>query len=113
MPFPVPKWWPFAAIGLLVVAILSLTYCSGKTAGKSGEVVKQQEREIDTQHDLGNANDAAAGQRVEDAIRLTDQQRELDNAEKSGDDADKRRISRGCVILRQQGRNLQDIPACR
>lgn len=103
----------FGGIAALLSLFLLLAYCSGRTDGKTGEVVKQQEREIETQRDLGKANESAAGTRVEATVRAAKQQKELTDALQTTNDPDRRRALRGCVILRQQGRNLEDVPACR
>jgi hypothetical protein len=107
------KWWPVIAAAALFGMLLTLAYCKGESAGKSGEIVKQQDREIETQRDLNDASENAAADRVEDATRAAQQEKELTNALEATDDPDRRRTIRGCVILRQQGRNLADIPACR
>jgi len=106
------RWWPALAGGALVVVILTLTYCSGKSAGSSGEVIKQQSREIQTQQDLGRANDNAGDQRLKDAARAAQQKKELDDALRDTQSPDGQRILRGCFILRQQGRDTSHLPAC-
>jgi hypothetical protein len=107
------KWWPVIAAAALFGLLLTLAYCSGEDAGKSGEVVKQQEREIETQRDLNTAGENASAARVKDAVEAIQQEKELTDAIEATDDPDARRALRGCVILRQQGRNLADVPACR
>lgn len=106
------KWWPAIAGAALLAALLTLAYCNGKSAGKSGEIVKQQKREIETQQDLGKANGNAADARVKDAVKSERQQQELNDALKATHDPDRQRALRGCVILRQQGRDTSHIPAC-
>ena len=113
MPQISPKTWLIAGVALLVIAILSLTYCQGKQAGKSGEVVKQQGREIETQQDLGRANSNAAEGRVNDAVKAANERKELDGAIQNSGDPVRQRTLRGCVILRQQGRDTTNIPGCR
>jgi hypothetical protein len=103
----------FGGIVLLAGALLLLTYCAGRSDGKTGEVVKQQEREIQVQRDLGNANENAATSRVEDATRAAQQKEELNHAIKDTNSPDRARALRGCIILRQQGRDTVNIPACR
>lgn len=103
----------FGSIALLAAGALLLTYCTGRSDGKSGEVVKQQAREIEVQGQVGAANEAAADRRVQDVITAAQQERELTNALASTKDPDRQRVLRGCIILRQQGRNTADIPACR
>lgn len=107
------KWWPVIAAAALFGLLLTLAYCSGEDAGKSGEIVKQQEREIETQRDLNTANEDAASARVKDAVEAIRQEKELTDALEATDNPDRQRALRGCVILRQQGRDTSNIPACR
>ena len=107
------RWWPALAGALVLVSVLSLAYCKGQSAGKSGEVVKQQKREIQTQQELGRANEKAGDRRMEDAARSTAQQKELEDALAASKDPDRQRALRGCIILRQQGRDTSNLPACR
>lgn len=102
----------YAGLAALLGLILLLAYCQGRDDGKTGEVVKQREREIEVQRDVGDANTNAAGTRVEDAVRSERQQKELTDALKATTDPDRQRALRGCVILRQQGRDTSRIPAC-
>lgn len=115
MPIPpfLAKYGIYLAIAAVAVAILMLAFCQGKQSGKSGEVVKQQKREIETQIDLGRANENAANARVKDATKAVQQEKELTDALQASKDPDRQRALRGCTILRQQGRDLKDIPACR
>lgn len=106
------KWWPVLAAAALFGTLLTLAYCKGQTAGKSSEVIKQQDREIKTQQDLGNAETHASETRVQDAVKSEQQKRELNDALKATHDPDRQRALRGCVILRQQGRDTSHIPAC-
>lgn len=98
---------------LLIVAVLGLTYCSGTKAGKNAEVVKSQARTIDTERKVGAANENAAAARVNDATKAAQREGELRDALAATDDPDKQRVLRGCIIMRQQGRDTTDIPACR
>ena len=107
------RWWPALAGAVLLAALLSLTYCKGQEAGKSSEVIKQQSREIETQKDLTKANEKAADQRMSDAQTAAKQQKELTDALQATTDPDRQRALRGCIILRQQGRDVSNIPACR
>lgn len=102
----------YSGLAIMLVVILTLAYCSGRQDGKTGEVVKQQEREIEVQRDVGDANTKSADQRVEDAVKAEKQQKELADALKATTDPDRQRALRGCVILRQQGRDTSRIPAC-
>lgn len=94
---------------ILLVVILSLAYCGG---GK-GEVNKQQARTIEMQEKVGEANDNAAEQRVEDAVQAETQKKELNDAVNKATSGDDARRRAGCVILRQQGRDTTKIAACR
>ena len=106
------KWGLHVAIGVLLVTMLTVSYCKGQQAGKSGEVVKQQAEEIKVQASVGAANDTAADRRVTDSVRLTREEQELRDATRNAtSDADRRR-RRGCVIMRQQGQDTSRIPAC-
>lgn len=117
MPFTMPpflaKYGIYLALAGVVAAILILTYCSGQHAGKSGEVVHEQARTIQVQQNVGKANDNAAGTRVADATKAAQQERDLKDALNATNDPDRQRTLRGCLILRQQGRNTANIPACR
>lgn len=103
----------FGGIALLAGALLLLTYCTGRSDGKTSEVVKQQEREIQVQQNLGNANENASTARVKDAVKAEQQKKELNDAIKDTNSPDRARALRGCIILRQQGRDTINIPACR
>lgn len=107
------KWWPAIAGAALLGIILTLAYCEGRDAGKQGEIVKQQDREIETQRDLNKANENAAGARVDQTATAAKQEKELIDALEATDDPDRQRVLRGCIILRQQGRDTSDLPACR
>lgn len=103
------KYWMWFAFAILILLVLLLTYC----AGGKGEVNKQQARTIEMQEKVGEANEAAAEARVADTERRAAEQQELnDAATKATSDADRRRRT-GCVILRQQGRDISSIAACR
>lgn len=107
------KWWPAIAAVVVIIACLTVAYCTGRSAGKSGEVIKAQDREIKVQTKVNDANENAAGTRVEDATKLQQQQQEIEDAVRNAKGPDDVRAKRGCVILRQQGRDTSAIPACR
>lgn len=107
------KWWPVLAAAALFGLLLTLAYCKGENAGSQGEIVKQQDREIGTQRDLNKANERAASARVDSVDKAAKQEKELTDALQATDDPDRRRALRGCIILRQQGRDISDLPACR
>lgn len=102
----------FGTLAAVVAACLVLAYCTGRSDGKTGEVVKQVERENKVLGKIGQANEGAAASRVEDAVRSENQKKELSDALKATNDPDRQRALRGCVILRQQGRDTTGIPAC-
>lgn len=106
------KNWPLLAATLIFGILLTLAYCNGRTAGRQVEVVKQQKRELDTQRDLGQANENAADARLKDATKAAQQEKELIDALNATKDPDRQRALRGCAILRQQGRDTSHIPAC-
>lgn len=106
--------WPWIAAGVVILsALLLLSYCTGRFDGKKDEVIGQQQREIDVQTKVGDANEKAAGSRVNDATKLQRQQQEIEDAVRNASGPDDVRAKRGCVILRQQGRDTSAIPACR
>lgn len=107
------KWWPVLAAAALFGLLLTLAYCKGESAGSTGEIVKQQTREIETQRDLNTANEKAASTRVDQATLSAQQEKELTDALQATDDPDRQRALRGCIIMRQQGRDVADLPACR
>jgi hypothetical protein len=112
MPPFLAKYGIYLAIAALAVGILTLAYCEGHKSGKSGEVVQEQKRTIQTQKEVGNANENAAAARVSDATRAVQQEKELSDALKSTSDPNRARVLRGCLIMRQQGRDTKNIPAC-
>lgn len=97
---------------VLLVLVLCLVYCTGRKDGKQGEVVEQQKRELEVQGKLGQAAGKAANQRLNDAVQTAQERKELDDALKATEGSDRQRALRGCVILRQQGRDTSRIPAC-
>lgn len=111
MPPFLAKYGIYIGLVLIVAAVLGLTYCQGQKAGKSGEVVQQQKREITVQREVGNANENAASARVSDATVAVQQEKELNDALKASTDPDRQRVLRGCLIMRQQGRNPKNLPA--
>lgn len=102
----------YAGIAVVIGLVLVLAYCQGRSDGEADQIIDQQKREIETQQEIGKANEGAAGQRVEDAARSEREKKELSDALKAVNDPDRQRALRGCVILRQQGRDTSGIPAC-
>ena len=108
------KYGTYLVIAAIVVFVLGLAYCQGRSAGKSGEVVSQQKRTIETQQQVGAANENAAAARVSDATKAVQQEKELKDALAATNDPNRQRMLRGCIIMRQQGRSDKDLPArCR
>ena len=106
------KYGVYVGIVLVGMLILSLAFCQGKQAGRSSEVIKQQERELDFKAAEGDATTKASDVRVEDVVRVAMQTKELTDALKAEPDTDRRRVLRGCIIMRQQGRDTSVIPQC-
>lgn len=106
------KW----ALPLATVVIASLllltTYCAGRSDGKREEVSNQLERKIEGQKKVGAANENASASRLNDITKLQRQQQEIEDAVRDAKGPDDVRAQRGCVILRQQGRDTSSIPAC-
>lgn len=107
------KWWPALLAGVVIIAAIVTIYLRGVSAGKSGEQVKAAEREAEVQVQVNDANQNAADARVEGEVKLEQQKRELEDAQRDAKNLDDLRRKRGCVILRQQGRDTSSIPACR
>lgn len=105
--------WTWLAAGVVIMALLlTLSYCTGKEDGSKDEVIKQQDREIEVQGQVSGANDTASDQRLRDYQYGAEQQREIEDAVRNAKGPDDVRAQRGCVILRQQGRDTSRIPAC-
>ena len=106
------KWWP-VILAIVVIGGLTLAiYLRGVSAGKSVEIVKQVTRENEVQLKINAANEKAAEARVEASLEIQKQAEELKDAEQDVETLDSLRIKRGCVIMRQQGRDVSKIPAC-
>jgi negative regulator of sigma E activity len=103
----------YGGLALIAVAIVGVVYFTGRHDGKSGEVVKEQARTIDTIQKVGDANTNASAARVDDTRRQDQQKQELNDALKNASGGDDARRRTGCAILRQQGRDVSAIPACR
>lgn len=103
----------FGGIALLVIAALVGFIAYERHVGATGEVVKEQARTIETQKKVGVANENAAGKRIDDTLKGEAQKKEITDAELKATSPDDARRRRGCVILRQQGRDISAIPACR
>jgi hypothetical protein len=103
----------FGTIVAILLLIVGGIYLAGHSAGKSGEVVKEQARTIDTIQKVGDANTNASAARVDDTRRQDQQKQELNDALKNASGGDDARRRTGCAILRQQGRDVSAIPACR
>ena len=107
------KWWPVILAGVVITAAITIIYLRGYSAGKTGEIVKAVQRENEVQIKINDANENAAQARVEAATALQNQSQELQDVQSEAGSVDALRIKRGCVILRQQGRDISKIPACR
>lgn len=105
------RYWAGAAVVLL--ACLGLSYCVGRGNGRSGEVTRQLERTIELEQDASKADAAAAEARLSDHLTISEQKKELDDAIARNEDADTLRARRGCLILRQQGRDTTALASCR
>lgn len=103
--------WGGAAI--LAFALLSASYWFGRVDGVRGAKIEQLEAERELEKQASKADANAADRRVTDAVRNTQQEKELKDALEATNDPDRQRALRGCVILRQQGFDTIAIPACR
>lgn len=110
-----PKMGKAVFFGGLLLALLLVglaVYAVGRGDGKSGQLTLELQRENKTQVQVGDANTNASDARVEDAVRSEQQEKELKDALEATEDLDRQRALRGCVIMRQQGRDTSRIPAC-
>lgn len=107
------KWWPALLAGVVILVAIGVIYSRGFSAGKTGEVIKQVQREAEVQTKINEVNENASAARVDAERELAEQARELKDAEQDAASLDDLRRKRGCVILRQQGRDTSRIPACR
>lgn len=117
--FLIARYGPEAArvvfFGSIIVAALLIgltVYMLGRSDGKTGEIVKRREAQIELQAEIKQADQRAADTRVGDAVRMEQQRKELDDAFKAANGPDDRRALRGCVVMRQQGRDTTGIPGC-
>lgn len=102
----------WAAIVFVVLAIGLGLYLTGRSDGKQGEVVGQLEREVKVQGQVGQANEGSANRQAQDEVRTALNQKELQDALEASTDPDRRRALRGCVVMRQQGRDTSHLAAC-
>lgn len=98
---------------LLVVLVLALAYCSGRRDGKLASEVEQARIEREVLERGSSAAEKASEARVRDAVRVTEQRKELEDASRDCDEASGEcDVKRGCTILRQQAFDTSDIAAC-
>lgn len=102
----------FGALLLAVLVVGLVVYAIGRGDGKQGQLTFELQREVKVQADVGDANTNASDARVEDAVESEQQQKELKDALDATQNLDRQRALRGCVIMRQQGRDTSRIPAC-
>ena len=112
IPAAVKKYGPYLAVALLVVAILALAYCQGKSHGAKDEQLNTAENTIEVQHTEAAAQEAAAEQRVRDVLTLAEQEKELENARKIGAHPSELRARRACIVMQQQDRSAGVPPEC-
>ena len=107
------KFGIYVGIALVVAGVLTLTYCKGREAGGFREIIGQQEREIEGRASAAAAASKAADDRVKDEVELAKQEEELRDERNDALSPDDARRRRGCVILRQQGRDTSGLPCGR
>lgn len=105
--------------GMAIALALALAVCWwgwSNAADKRDELrleLRAAEAEIELLKLDAGLKEAAATEREADNTTLRNEERELSDARThEGDDADARRIRRLCVVMRQQGRDTSDVPAC-
>lgn len=108
-----------ARIGIaiaIIVLLLGLSYCQGRTDGRNGERVKQQAATIKAQAKDKVATDTAAAERTTDQAANTNMTEayhaEIAKAAKGGANSDAA-TRLACERLRRAGRDVGSIPACR
>lgn len=106
------KYGVYIGIAVVGMLILTLAFCQGKQSGKQGEVINQQERELDFNAAEKGAAVTASDKRVSDVVRVAMEAKELQDALETETDPYARRVLRGCIVLRQQGRDTSGIPGC-
>ena len=106
------KWALIGGAALLFAAILALAYCSGRKAGTDAADLAREKANVEALATASAAAEAAAEERGSDAAVIADQRKELSDAKWTCKGADDCRGMRGCIILRQQGKDLAGIPAC-
>lgn len=107
------KWALVGGAALLFAAILALAYCSGRTAGTNAADLAREKANVEALATASAAAEAAAEERGSDAASIAEQRKELSDAKWTCTGADDCRNMRGCIILRQQGKDLSGIAACR
>lgn len=107
-----------ARIGIaiaIIALLLLLSYCQGRSDGKQGEIVKQQEATIKAQERDKVATDKAATERTKDQAanrNMTEAYHdEIDRAAPGGRNSDAA-TRLACERLRRAGRDIGRIPAC-
>ncbi len=106
------KWGLIAGAVLLVTLALALAYCSGKDAGRSEADLAREKANVEALATASASAEKAADERAADAATTAAQKKELEDAKWLCVGNEDCRNMRGCIILRQQGRDLAGIPAC-
>lgn len=107
------KWWPALLAGVVILIAVGYIYSRGVNAGKTSEQLKEAKNELEVVTKVEGANVSAADARVKDATVHQEQAQEIKDAVRDSKTLDDARRKRGCVILRQQGRDTTKIAACR
>lgn len=102
----------FGGIALALLLVALGIYLLGRSDGKTGEQLGAAKREIVVQGQVKQADSNASAARVEDTVHIQQQRDELHDILQATQDPDRQRALRGCVILRQQGRDTSRIPGC-
>lgn len=101
-------------IAAAVALLLTLTYCEGKKSGKAGADISTLKGNQKTLEKKGKADDSAAGQRLEDAGRQTQEQAELEKVTQNATDpTSRRRAFHRCLRDQQAARKAgRPAPVC-
>ena len=100
----------WAVAVLLGLILLVVAYCSGRSDGK--QVIEDR---LQAEREAVLADQRVAERKAEQAREIAAQKavtekKDLDNAVLDTRGLD--RTVRGCIILRQQGRDVSNLPAC-
>lgn len=111
----IPRDWKFAGgLVLATLAILTLVYCSGRSAGKDSVESDRLEAEVELQRDIGNATGNAADDRAAETIFIDESESEAHDAIDAAPDSkpSPAAVAHNCQRLLRAGHDIARYPAC-